>query len=141
MNIPAVRAWMTARANAAIGIYRIAPLKRDDANYPFARHDTPSIRDKSSTHFVYIRNGVKIVSEAEGSQYIEYGNAPDGSGNAGVIITPKNRRNLWIPAKHFSRMGTVIIGNDGKPYFVTKQVKSYKAEHLLENSVKKAFGS
>ena len=132
MDVPAVKAWVLKNAASALSSYRTDPLEYDDPNYRFDRHvDEPTIRDPGMTHFRQIRNGVKLISEAPSAGYLEYGNAPDGSGRHGVVIRPKNSKRLKIK---------LLMAENGSMFLKVPYVKSYKATHRLRNSIIRAFG-
>jgi len=136
MDIPAVKAWVLKNAASALASYRTDPLEYDDPDYRFDRHvDEPSIRDPGMTHFRQIRNGVRLISEAQSAGYLEYGNepgsGPNRSGKAGVRIGPKNGKRLSIKLR---------MAENGSMFLSLPYVKSYKATHRLRNRIIRAFG-
>ena len=130
----------TARGRAALSLYRRAPLKRDASGYPFGQHEGErSIRSTRSHSIRPIPRGVRIEVKARGAPFIEEGNQ-----DSGEFITAKDGGVLAVPAKskrsklRSGKGRIVMIG--GRPYFMLQRVRTYKGTHLLERSVRQAFG-
>ncbi len=120
------------RAQTALAIYRSQPLKRDAPGYPFKqRPEDGSIRNKRSSSVRPIPGGVRIAVESRGAPFIEAGNDRGGSYIHGKMA---------IPLKSGARPRGKITIVDGKPMLVVQRVRTYKGRHLLERSVRAAFG-
>lgn len=125
-----VREIITAKAHEALALYTAAPLKRDAGGYPFARGSGRSIRDPQSQSVTPTTNGIRIMVEAPGAQFIEEGNAPSGGG----LIKPRKSRRLAVPL----RGGAIVAGQSGIAFL--KEVKPYEGTDRLLKAVIAAFG-
>lgn len=143
-----LRADMEVRARIALAAYSAEKRAYDDADYPFEKHDGQrSVRNPASQSVANIPGGIRITVEAEGAAYEEYGN--DSSGTRRFIYPNKNDGHLWIPLrggafrnKNLGKptRGTLTTDSSGRPVLRIGRVHTYEGKHLLEKSVRTAFG-
>lgn len=133
-----IRRALMPRARQALLIYRAQRLKRDDPAYPFYRNKSQrSIRDPASSSITPIPGGIRITIAAKGAPFIEFGN--DDGGDREYI---HGRPLLVIPLKRGrkrSGAGSIAVVN-GRPTLVIERVRTYSGRHLLQRSVRQAFG-
>lgn len=133
-----IRRVLVPRARQALLLYRAEPLKRDDPAYPFFRNPgNRSIRDPRSATITPIPGGIRITITAKGAPFIEFGN--DSDGDRDYIY---GRPLLVIPLKRGRRRAGKgsIASINGRPTLVIERVRTYSGRHLLERSVRIAFG-
>ena len=143
-----LRADMEIRAREALAAYSIHRRAYDDADYPFAKHEGQrSVRNPASQSVSNIPGGIRITVQAEGAHYEEYGN--DTFGTRRFIYPKDNDGHLWIPLrggafrnKNLGRpaAGTITTDSTGRPVLRIGRVHTYEGRHLLEKSVRTAFG-
>ena len=143
-----LRADMEIRAREALAAYSIHRRAYDDVDYPFAEHDGQrSVREPASQSVSNIPGGIRITVQAEGAAFEEFGN--DTNGTRRFIFPRNNDGHLWIPLRGGAfrnknlgrpRAGTITTDASGRPVLRIGKVHTYEGRHLLEKSVRTAFG-
>lgn len=135
-----LRRELTTRGRAALAAYREVGRREaayNQPDYPFARHDQPSIFNASSGSVRPIPGGVRISVTAPAASMFEYGNETSGN----EYIYPKNGNFLALPLRRGRKRGRIQVGSDGRAYLAVERVRTYKGRFLLEKSVRAAFGA